>query len=111
MLRRSNHAGHFLERTTLRHIISELVNLHLLADPTYPRNPRTFGERLRKKRMDLGLEIKELARLVKVTSDTIINWELRNVKPTCNNLAMVRRLLGLQKMNNYTFLLRRKLYR
>jgi len=92
-----NHTGHLLEKSTLTHIISELVNLHVLADPTYPRNPRTFGQRLRKKRMDLGLEIKELARLTKVTSDTIINWELRNVKPTCKNLAMVRRLLGLQQ--------------
>ena len=47
--------------------------------------------------MDLGLEIKELARLIKVTSDTIINWELRNVKPTYKNLTTIRRLLGLQK--------------
>ena len=31
--------------------------------------------------MDLGLQIKELVRLVNVTSDIIINWELRNVKP------------------------------
>ncbi len=93
----ANHAGHFLEKLTLTHIISELVNLHVLTDPTYPRNPATFGERLRKRRMDLGLEIKELARLIKVTSDTIINWELRNVKPTCKNLTMVRRLLGLQQ--------------
>ena len=30
--------------------------------------------------MNLGLEIKELAGLVHVTSNTIINWELRNVK-------------------------------
>ncbi len=42
-------------------------------------------------------EIKELARLIEVTSDTIINWELRDVKPTCKNLTMVRRLLGLQQ--------------
>lgn len=92
----ANHAGHFLENPTLTHIISELVNLHVLADLTYPRNPTTFGQRLRKKRMDLGLEIKELARLIEVTSDTIINWELRNVKPTYKNLTTVRRLLGLQ---------------
>ena len=91
----ANHAGHFLEKPTFTRTISELVNLHVLADPTYPRNPISLGQRLRKKRMDLGLEIKELARLIKVTSDTIINWELRDVKPTCKNLTMVRRLLGL----------------
>ena len=47
--------------------------------------------------MDLGLEIKELARLIEVTSDTIMNWELKAVKPTCKNLIMVRKLLGLQQ--------------
>ena len=47
----------------------------------------------RKKRMDLGLQIKELARLVHVTSDTAINWGLRNVKPVGKNLTMVKRFL------------------
>lgn len=32
--------------------------------------------------MGLGPQIKELARFIHVTPDTIINWELRNVKPT-----------------------------
>jgi DNA-binding transcriptional regulator YiaG len=39
--------------------------------------------------MDLGLQIKELARLVHVTFDTIINWELRNGKSSGKNLRMV----------------------
>jgi len=92
-----NHAEHFLEKSRLTYGISEFVNLHLLADPTYPRNPKTFGQELRKKRMDLGLQIKELARLVRVTSDTIINWELRNVKPVEKNLAMVKEYLKLDQ--------------
>ena len=32
--------------------------------------------------MDEGLLIRELAVLVGVTSDTVINWEQRGVKPT-----------------------------
>jgi len=48
-----NHAEHFLEKSRLTCAISELVNLHLLANPTYPRNPKTFGQELREKRMDL----------------------------------------------------------
>ena len=47
----------------------------------YPVNPKTFGERLRKARMDAGLQIKELAAMIEVTEDTIINWELRGMKP------------------------------
>jgi len=47
--------------------------------------------------MDLGLQIKDLARLVNVTSDTIINWELRNVKPGRKNLRMVKKFLELEQ--------------
>jgi len=47
--------------------------------------------------MDLGLQIKELARLVRVTSDTIMNWELRNVKPSEVNLRMVKKFLEFEQ--------------
>ncbi len=49
--------------------------------------------------MDLGLQIKELAKLVNVTSDTIINWELRNVKPVEKNWTMVKKFLELEQAN------------
>ena len=45
MPRTGNHAGHFLKKPTLTHTISELVNLHLLADPTYIMD-NVFTERL-----------------------------------------------------------------
>jgi len=93
----NNHAEHFLEKSRLSCTISGFVNLHLLANPTYPRSQKTFGEELRKKRMDLGLQIKELARLVRVTSDTIMNWELRNVKPSGVNLRMVKKFLEFEQ--------------
>jgi DNA-binding XRE family transcriptional regulator len=41
----------------------------------YPQNPHTFGEYLRKYRMDKGLFAKDLARIVGVTEQTILNWE------------------------------------
>ena len=47
--------------------------------------------------MDLGLQVKDLAILVNVTSDTIINWELRNVKPGGKNLRIVKRFLEFQQ--------------
>ena len=47
----------------------------------YPVNPKTFGERLRKARMDAGFQIKEFAEIIGVTQDTVINWELRRMKP------------------------------
>ena len=47
----------------------------------YPANPKTFGEKLRKTRIDTGLNIKELAERIGVTSETVINWEIRGMKP------------------------------
>jgi DNA-binding transcriptional regulator YiaG len=36
--------------------------------------------------MDAGLRIKELASLIGVTEDTVINWEMRGIKPSKCNL-------------------------
>jgi len=36
--------------------------------------------------MDSGLQIKELAKILGVTEDTLINWEKRGVSPTSENL-------------------------
>ena len=47
----------------------------LLLNPAYPKEPKTFGERIRKARMDKGLLIRELATLVGVTADTGGNCE------------------------------------
>ncbi len=45
-----------------------------------------LGEHIRKARMDKGLPTRELAALVGVSPDTIINWELRGVRPKENVL-------------------------
>jgi len=42
------------------------------------------------RRMDLGSQIKELAQFPGVTPDTIINWELRGLKPSKENLEKVK---------------------
>ena len=47
----------------------------------YPENPITFGEHLRKARIDAGLLIKVLAKKLGVTEDTVINWEIRGRSP------------------------------
>ena len=54
-----------------------------------PRKAQTFGEHLRKARMDAGLRIKELAAIVGATEDSVINWELRGVRPTAPFLRKV----------------------
>ena len=50
-------------------------------NPTYPEDPKTFGQALRKARIDAGLQIKELAKEIGVDEMTVINWEIRGMKP------------------------------
>ena len=71
------------------------INL-LELNPAYPKEPKTLGERIRKARMDKGLLIRELAALVGVSPDTILNWELRNVKPMGRNLRRVQEVLEVK---------------
>ena len=67
--------------------------MKLLADPTYPIKPKTLGQKVRKKRMDLGLQVKDLAKHFGVNQGTIINWELREVKPSRENFEKAKTFL------------------
>jgi DNA-binding XRE family transcriptional regulator len=49
--------------------------------PDYPEFPKTFGEKLRKIRLDQGYQIKDVASAIGVTQDSIINWERRGMQP------------------------------
>ena len=60
----------------------------------YPKDPVNFGEKIRCKRMDSGLQIKELAKILGVTEDTLINWEKRGVSPTSKNLERLVNWMG-----------------
>ena len=50
-----NHAGHFLEKPTLTHTISELVNLHLLVEPTFKERWITVTKRGKKEKKKIRL--------------------------------------------------------
>ena len=74
IVRTCNHAAwktHFL-------LMDFETEINLLDfNPDYPKDPQTFGELLRKVRMDKGMTIKEVAALIGVTDTAIINWEIR----------------------------------
>jgi DNA-binding XRE family transcriptional regulator len=55
----------------------------------YPQKAVNFGDKLRTMRIDVGLQIKDLAQILMVTADTIINWEKRGITPTTRNLKKV----------------------
>ncbi len=88
---RSAQNDNFLEGFYTLELSLNLVEL----DPSYPKELHILGEHIRKARMDKHLMIKELAALVGVSPDTIINWEVRGVKPLAEKLKKVREVLGL----------------
>ena len=92
-IHKDSHAKHLCKQNkVLVYVVSKEFNF-LEFNPSYPAHPKTFGQMLRKQRMDKGLLIKELAKIVGVSPDTIINWEIRNVKPIGKNLEKVRDFL------------------
>jgi hypothetical protein len=56
----------------------------------YPERPRSVGEKLRRMRLDLRLQIKEVAAAVGVCETTIINWERRGVVPKPERFRRIR---------------------
>ncbi|MFQ6616496.1 MAG: helix-turn-helix transcriptional regulator [Fidelibacterota bacterium] len=47
----------------------------------YPTVIKTLGDRLRKRRLDLGLLQKDVAKRLRVSEETVVNWELNRTKP------------------------------
>ena len=92
----SHSCHHALQKYNLPEPFYTLArSLHLVElDPAYPKEPQTMGQSIRKARMDKHLLIRELAVLIGVSSDTMINWELRNEKPAEKSLESVRDVLG-----------------
>lgn len=72
------------------------INL-LEFNPKYPKHPKNFGERLRKRRMDLGLTMREIAERLEVSETTVYNWEARNIKPCRRTEEKLKAILDLKE--------------
>jgi DNA-binding XRE family transcriptional regulator len=57
-------------------------------------NTKTFLVKLRKARIDAGLMINDLAKILGVTQDTGIHSELRGISPSSQNLKSVENVLA-----------------
>jgi len=62
----------------------------------YPKELRTVGDHLRKRRLELGLLQKEVARLLGVHPATINNWENNHREPSLRGRL---RLLDFLQVN------------
>lgn len=55
----------------------------------YPKELKTYGDHIRKKRLDLNLKQSEVAKIIGVTTDTIINWELNRRTPKSSQIHKI----------------------
>jgi len=86
------HAGHYYYQDEARYCLEKPIPSHVFI-PGYPETPKTFGEHLRKARMDAGLQIKELAAEIGVSQDSVIDWELRGMTPRGWRMDALRKVL------------------
>ena len=64
---------------------------------SYPLEPKTLGEKIRKHRMDLGLFQKDVARFVGVKTDTVTNWEKGRTIPNKKHQMKLQKFLEIKK--------------
>lgn len=56
---------------------------------SYPISLMTIGEHLRKRRLDLKLFQKDIAKILGVTTDTVTNWEKNRSNPTLKVMPII----------------------
>jgi transcriptional regulator with XRE-family HTH domain len=61
---------------------------------TYPKELKTLGDHLRKKRLDLGLLQKDVAKILGVSQGTIYNWENNRTSPSLRAIPKIIEFLG-----------------
>jgi transcriptional regulator with XRE-family HTH domain len=62
--------------------------------PGYPEEPKTLGEHLRKRRVDLGLRQKDAAERLGANPKTYENWEQEKYEPEFRFLPAIIEFLG-----------------
>jgi transcriptional regulator with XRE-family HTH domain len=60
----------------------------------YPKKLNTIGDHIKAKRLDKGLYQKELAKMLGIGTDTLINWELGRNKPPSYQFKQISDFLG-----------------
>lgn len=64
--------------------------------PDYPQNPRSLGQKLRKIRLDLRLQISQVAEATGTSEKTITNWERYGMTPSPRLLEGIREFYRAQ---------------
>jgi len=62
--------------------------------PAYPGEPKTLGDHIRKRRLDLNLLQKDVAGIIGVVQETVWNWEKGATNPAVRCLPGIIEFLG-----------------
>jgi DNA-binding XRE family transcriptional regulator len=84
--------GIFFTKPKIKYIIK---HPRVLPDG-YPMRAKTIGERIRKKRLDMGLFQEDVAKIIGVDVNTVTNWEKGRFKPCKECLGKVMEFLESQ---------------
>jgi DNA-binding transcriptional regulator YiaG len=60
---------------------------------------KTLGDHIRRKRLDLGLRQRDVARQIGVNKDTIYNWEMNRTEPEVRVIPDIILFLGYAPYN------------
>ena len=69
-------------------------------NPAYPEHLVTLGDHIRKRRLDLGLHQKDVARQVNATTSTVTNWEENRTSPRLYLLPKIIEFLGYDPLQS-----------
>lgn len=76
------------------HGVRCLISPYFTEAKGYPASPKTIGEMIRKRRLDLGLRQTDAAKMIGCDETTVVNWENGHRVPRINLLAGVVKFLG-----------------
>jgi transcriptional regulator with XRE-family HTH domain len=76
----------------------------------YPISLNTLGDHLRKVRLDRGMSQPQVAKLLKVTPDTVTGWELNRHQPPVRLAKGIIQFLGYIPFQEEALSIGRKLY-
>ena len=87
----------------------ELKAARPLSLPDYPQTLDTLGDHIRKKRLDLELLQKDVAKMIGTTESTIWNWENNYTTPSISYIPNIIKFLGYVPFNTSCDTLRDKI--
>jgi transcriptional regulator with XRE-family HTH domain len=76
------------------------IGLYFTEKKGYPADPKSIGEMIRKRRLDLGLRQIDAAQMIGCDQMSVVNWEKGHSAPRVNHLASVVEFLGFNPFPN-----------